>query len=232
VQTATGYVLQLDGWIKKNQGLTQTLGVLVGVATGVIAVIGAIGLVAFPVIMGINAIIAAAGVLGTVFSVVGGAIVTALGALTLPIVAVGAAVVAGALLIRKYWEPISAFFSGVIEGLTAAFAPVGEMFSPLKPMFDWLGEKLKAAWDWFRSLLEPVKSSRNNSTHVKTLVSRLVRRWLMRSCCRLTRSINCGRGLTGYWKNSALLTRHRATSIKRRKKPMPRKWCDAKPGNQ
>ncbi|PTA83872.1 phage tail tape measure protein, partial [Kluyvera sp. Nf5] len=52
VQTATGYVLQLDGWIKNNQGLTQTLGALVAVATGVIAVIGAIGLVAFPVIMG------------------------------------------------------------------------------------------------------------------------------------------------------------------------------------
>jgi TP901 family phage tail tape measure protein len=30
VQTATGYVLQLDGWIKKNQGLTQTLGHLLG----------------------------------------------------------------------------------------------------------------------------------------------------------------------------------------------------------
>ncbi|NBD84627.1 hypothetical protein GV761_25815, partial [Citrobacter werkmanii] len=71
-------------------------------------------LVAWPVVMGINAIIAAAGVLGTVFTVTGSAIVTALGAITWPIVAVGAAIVAGALLIRKYWEPISAFFSGVI----------------------------------------------------------------------------------------------------------------------
>ena len=41
-----------------------------------------------------------------------------------PVVAVAGAVVAGALLIRKYWEPISAFFSGVVEGLKAAFAPV------------------------------------------------------------------------------------------------------------
>ena len=167
VQTATGYVLQLDGWIQKNQGLAQTLGVLAGVATAVIAVIGAIGLVAFPVISGINAIIAIAGVLGTVFSVVGGAIMTVLGALTWPIIAIGVAIVAGALLIRKYWEPISAFFSGVIEGLTAAFAPVGEMFSPLKPMFDWLGEKLKAAWDWFKNLLEPVKSSQEQLNSCK-----------------------------------------------------------------
>jgi hypothetical protein len=178
--------------------------------------------------MGINAIIAAAGVLGTVFSVVGGAIVTALGALTLPIVAVGAAVVAGALLIRKYWEPISAFFSGVIEGLTAAFAPVGEMFSPLKPMFDWLGEKLKAAWDWFRSLLEPVKSSQEQLNSCKDAGIAFGQALADALMLPLTRSINCGRGLTGYWKNSALLTRHRATSIKQRKKPMPRKMVRRK----
>lgn len=159
VQTATGYVLQLDGWIQKNKGLAQTLTTIAAVAVGIIGVVGAIGLVAFPVISGINAIIAIAGVLGTVFSVVGGAIMTVLGALTWPIVAIGVAIVAGALLIRKYWEPISAFFEGVIEGLKAAFAPVGELFSPMKPMFDWLGEKLKAAWDWFTNLLKPVKSS-------------------------------------------------------------------------
>lgn len=159
VQTATGYVLKLDGWIQKNKGLAQTLTAVGAVAVGVIGLVGAIGLVAFPVISGINAIIAIASVLGTVFSVVGGAIMTVLGALTWPIVAIGVAIVAGALLIRKYWEPISAFFGGVIEGLKAAFAPVGEMFAPLKPMFDWLGQKLKAAWDWFTKLLQPVKSS-------------------------------------------------------------------------
>lgn len=159
VQTATGYVLRLDGWIQKNKGLAQTLTTIGAVAAGAVGLVGAIGLVAFPVISGINAIIAIAGVLGTVFSVVGGAIMTVLGALTWPIVAIGIAIVAGALLIRKYWEPISAFFGGVIEGLQAAFAPVGELFSPLKPMFDWLGEKLKAAWDWFKNLLEPVKST-------------------------------------------------------------------------
>ena len=159
VKTATGYVLRLDGWIQKNKGLAQTLTTIGAVAVGAVGLVGAIGLVAFPVISGINAIIAIASVLGTVFSVVGGAIMTVLGALTWPIVAIAVAIVAGALLIRKYWEPISAFFEGVIEGIKAAFAPVGELFSPLKPMFDWLGEKLKAAWDWFKNLLEPVKST-------------------------------------------------------------------------
>jgi phage-related tail protein len=104
-------------------------------------------------------LIAGASLLGTVFSVVGGAIMTVLGALTWPIVAIGVAIVAGALLIRKYWEPISAFFSGVMEGLKQAFAPVVELFEPLKPVFDWLGDKLKAAWQWFKDLIAPVKST-------------------------------------------------------------------------
>ncbi|HBA9762102.1 TPA: phage tail tape measure protein, partial [Escherichia coli] len=126
-QTATRYVLKLDDWIKDNKELAETIGIIAGGALALIGIIGGIGLVAWPVVMGINAIIAAAGVLGTVFTVVGSAIATALGAITWPIVAVGAAIVAGALLIRKYWEPISAFFSGVIEGIMSAFAPVGEM---------------------------------------------------------------------------------------------------------
>ncbi|MCA7329494.1 phage tail tape measure protein [Escherichia coli] len=158
-QTATQYVLKLDIWIQKNKGLAQTIGIIAGGALALIGIIGGIGLVAWPVVMGINAIIAAAGVMGTVFTVAGSAIATALGAITWPIVAVGAAIVAGALLIRKYWEPISAFFGGVIDGMRAAFAPVAELFSPLKPMFDWLGGKLKAAWDWFNNLIAPVKSS-------------------------------------------------------------------------
>ncbi len=72
---------------------------------------------------------------------------------SLGFVAVVAAIVAGALLIRKYWEPISAFFGGVMEGLRTAFAPIAELFAPLKPMFDWLAGKLKAAWDWFNNLI-------------------------------------------------------------------------------
>ncbi|HCO4175645.1 TPA: phage tail tape measure protein [Escherichia coli] len=134
-QTATKYVLKLDGWIQKNKSLASTTG--------------------------INAIIAAAGAMGAVFTTVGSAVMTAIGAISWPVVAVVAAIVAGALLIRKYWEPVSAFFGGVVEGLKVAFAPVGELFTPLKPVFDWLGEKLQAAWQWFKNLIAPVKATQD-----------------------------------------------------------------------
>ncbi|CAH6137414.1 hypothetical protein AI3058V1_3465, partial [Citrobacter freundii] len=168
-QTATRYVLKLDDWIKDNKELAETIGIIAGGALALIGIIGGIGLVAWPVVMGINAIIAAAGVLGTVFTVTGGAIVTALGAITWPIVAVGAAIVAGALLIRKYWEPISTFFSGVIEGIMSAFAPVGDMFAPLAPIFDGLGEKLRGVWQWFKDLIAPVKATQETLDSCKNV---------------------------------------------------------------
>ncbi|EPD1610305.1 phage tail tape measure protein [Escherichia coli] len=160
-QTATKYVLKLDGWIQKNKSLASTIGLIVGGALALIGIIGAIGLVAWPVITGINAIIAAAGAMGAIFTTVGSAVMTAIVAISWPVVAVVAAIVAGALLIRKYWEPVSAFFGGVVEGLKAAFAPVGELFTPLKPLFDWLGEKLQAAWQWFKNLIAPVKATQD-----------------------------------------------------------------------
>ncbi|EPM3577031.1 phage tail tape measure protein [Salmonella enterica] len=168
-QTATQYVLKLDGWIQKNKGLAETIGIIAGGALALIGIVGGIGLVAWPVVMGINAIIAAAGVLGTVFTVAGSAIVTALGAITWPILAVGAAIVAGALLIRKYWEPISEFFSGVIEGIMSAFAPVGEMFAPLTPIFDGLVEKLRGVWQWFKDLIAPVKATQETLDRCKNV---------------------------------------------------------------
>ncbi|HGE9244907.1 TPA: phage tail tape measure protein [Escherichia coli] len=160
-QTATKYVLKLDGWIQKNKSLASTIGIIAGGALALTGIIGAIGLVAWPVITGINAIIAAAGAMGAIFTTVGSAVMTAIGAISWPVVVVVAAIVAGALLIRKYWEPVSAFFGGVVEGLKVAFAPVGELFTPLKPVFDWLGEKLQAAWQWFKNLIAPVKATQD-----------------------------------------------------------------------
>ena len=158
-QDTTAFLLTVDKWIQANPELAG--GIARAAVAGLIFVgaLGAIGLIAWPVMAGINAIIAGAGLLATGFSIAGGAITGALGLITLPVVAVAAAIVAGALLIRKYWEPISAFIAGVAEGFTAAMGPIGESFDTLKPVFDWVTEKVKALWGWFGKLLEPVKST-------------------------------------------------------------------------
>ena len=158
-QGAEKWLKKLDAWVSKNPELTSNLVMITGAVAGLTAVLGGVGLMVWPVMAGINALIAGAGVLSVGFSMAGGAIVTALGAITLPVVAVGAAIVAGALLIRKYWEPISAFMAGVAAGFTAAMGPIGDSFSSLVPPLEWLGGKIKELWEWFGRLIEPVKST-------------------------------------------------------------------------
>lgn len=159
ITTATGWLGTASLWVNANPELAQTLASIVVGAQAFSGVLGGVGTVIGPVLTGVNMVITAAGMLGTVFSVVGGAIMTVLGALSWPVIALGAAIAAGALLIFKYWEPISAFFGGVMEGLSTAFAPLGALFSPVMAVFDAISEKLGGIWQWFTDLITPIKAT-------------------------------------------------------------------------
>ncbi|EOM8363128.1 phage tail tape measure protein [Escherichia coli] len=82
-----------------------------------------------------------------------------LGALLSPIGLVVTALVGVALVVWKYWQPITAFLAGVVEGFKAAAGPISAAFEPLKPVFQWIGDKVQALWGWFTDLLTPVKST-------------------------------------------------------------------------
>ena len=86
------------------------------------------------------------------------------------IAAVALALVAAAVIIRKYWEPIKAFFIGMGEGLQEALQPIKEAFGevivalePLRPVlsaigdaFGWVGDIIGKVVGWFTKLLDPV----------------------------------------------------------------------------
>lgn len=82
-----------------------------------------------------------------------------LGALLSPIGLVVAALAGVALVVWKYWQPISAFLGGVVEGFKAAAAPISAAFEPLRPIFQWIGDRVQALLGWFNDLLTPVKST-------------------------------------------------------------------------
>ncbi len=91
--------------------------------------------------------------------VAAGAVSGLLGALLSPIALVVTALAGVALVVWKYWQPITAFLGGVVEGFKAAAGPVSAAFEPLKPVFQWIGDKVQALWGWFTDLLTPVKST-------------------------------------------------------------------------
>lgn len=80
-----------------------------------------------------------------------------LAALLSPIGLVVTALAGVALVIWKHWQPISAFLSGVVEGFQSAAAPISAAFEPLKPVFQWIGDKVQALYGWFADLLMPIK---------------------------------------------------------------------------
>ncbi|AST70489.1 phage tail tape measure protein [Kosakonia cowanii] len=156
VQTATRYVGKLQEWVQNNQGLVQSFGLIATVVVGIAGAVGTVAGVIAPVFTGISTLITIATTLGSVFTTIFGGIAALFGSLTLPIIAVVAAVV---FAIYKYWEPVSAFFGGVIEGIKTAFAPIAELFSPFQPLFDGIGKAISNIAGWFGDLLTPVKSS-------------------------------------------------------------------------
>lgn len=158
-QEATQFLQTIDQWVQDNPTLASGIATAAAVALTFVGALGAIGMAVWPVVSGVGAIMAGVEILGGLFTVVGGAIVTAIGAITLPVVAIVAAIVGGALLIRQYWEPISAFISGVAQGFSAAMGPIGDAFAPLQPVFAWVTDKIKSVWNGFTQLLEPVKAT-------------------------------------------------------------------------
>ena len=89
-------------------------------------------------------------------SLLGGAI----GALFSPVGLIVAALAGAAVLIWKYWDPIRAFFAGVFSGIMERLNPLRETFERFGPVFDAIGSGISLVFNWFKSLLSPMESSK------------------------------------------------------------------------
>ncbi|EDW2791961.1 phage tail tape measure protein [Salmonella enterica] len=162
-------------WVAANPGLAKSimevaavLGVLLVALGGVMLAVGAIlGPMAllklsFATLAGAEGVSGLTGALEGLLSV--GEVVLAplaalFGALSWPVVLIGVAIAGVALLIYKYWEPLSAFFSGFWSGLMEGLQPV---FDALKPFFAILGAiwgSVVKVWDWLVKIISPVQST-------------------------------------------------------------------------
>lgn len=143
---------RLGNWAKKNPELSNTLMKVGGILSAVTIAFGGLSL-AVAAVLGPMAIMKLTlGVLGVTF----GGMLGAIGAILAPLAALAALGIA----IIKFWQPISAFFSGLWQGIMAGLAPVFEAFKPFAPLIDGIGTGVKALSGWFGDLLEPLQFSK------------------------------------------------------------------------
>ncbi|MGL6399275.1 phage tail tape measure protein [Aeromonas veronii] len=143
---------RLGNWAKKNPELSNTL-MRIAAFTSIAAIaFGGLSL-AVAALLGPMAIMKLTfGVLGVTF----GGLLGAVGAILAPLAALA---VLGVTII-KFWEPISAFFSGLWQGIMTGLAPVFEAFKPFAPLLDGISSGVKTLSGWFGDLLEPIKFSK------------------------------------------------------------------------
>ncbi|HHE3654981.1 TPA: phage tail tape measure protein [Pasteurella multocida] len=154
----------MNEWIKANPELAKTIFKLITFTALFLGGLSAIGLMLVTIIGPLAATKLAFTVLGIKGFGAISLLTKGLGLLKMaimmnPLGLFITAVIAGAILIYKYWDQVSAFFGGFWEGLKNGMAPVLEKFAPLGDMFGVVVGWIEKAVKWFTDLLSPVQSA-------------------------------------------------------------------------
>lgn len=79
--------------------------------------------------------------------------------LTSPLGWIALAIGAVALVIYKYWKPISGFFKGMWQGLKDGLQPLMPLFNRIGKAMSSIITPIKAIADWFKKLVKPVEDT-------------------------------------------------------------------------
>lgn len=178
-QGLTGVVTSIGKWMQAHPQLTSMLIKAGLIIAGLTAVLGTLAVGAAAVMLpfaamrlslslltGGQGLLGAQGAFSSFFNVIkvgSGMARFALSTMFGPIGLVVTALVIAALTIYKYWDYISAFFSGFFEGLMIGLAPIREAFSGafsvVAPIFDAIWTAVKKVWEWLSELFAPIKAS-------------------------------------------------------------------------
>ncbi|HDR1103006.1 phage tail tape measure protein [Pasteurella multocida] len=163
-QSITEMLRGMNEWINANPELAKTIFKLITFTALFLGGLSAIGLMLVTIIGPLAATKLAFTVLGIKGFGAISLLTKGLGLLKMaimmnPLGLFITAVIAGAILIYKYWDQVSAFFGGFWEGLKNGMAPVLEKFAPLGDMFGVVVGWIEKAVKWFTDLLSPVQSA-------------------------------------------------------------------------
>lgn len=116
--------------------------------------------------------------------------------LTSPLGWIALAIGVVALVIYKYWKPISGFFKGMWQGLK-------EGLQPLMPLFQRMGKALspilapiKAIIDWFKKLIKPVEDTGGAAEKMGVRVGKAIANIIVKLVELVTKAFEFGSKIT------------------------------------
>ena len=116
--------------------------------------------------------------------------------LTSPLGWIALAIGVVALVIYKYWKPISGFFKGMWQGLK-------EGLQPLMPLFQRMGKALspilapiKAIVDWFKKLIKPVEDTGGAAEKMGVRVGKAIANIIVKLVELVTKAFEFGSKIT------------------------------------
>ena len=126
--------------------------------------------------------------------------------LTSPIGWIALAIGAAALLIYKFWKPITGFFKGVWQGLREGLAPLMPLFKRIGEAISPILVPIKAVIDWIKKILKPVEDTGGAAEKMGVRFGKAIANIIVKITELITKVFECGKKIGDMLSNGILST--------------------------
>lgn len=116
--------------------------------------------------------------------------------LTSPLGWIALAIGAVALVIYKYWKPISGFFKGMWQGLKEGLQPLMPLFNRIGKAMSPIIAPIKAIVDWFKKLIKPVEDTGGAAEKMGVRFGKAIANIIVKFVELIAKAFECGSKIT------------------------------------
>lgn len=116
--------------------------------------------------------------------------------LTSPVGWIAVILVVAALLIYKYWKPITAFFKGTWQGLKEGLEPLMPLFKRMGTALEPVIKPIKAIIDWFKKIIKPVDDTGGAAEKMGVRFGKAIANIILKLVELVAKAFECGGKIT------------------------------------
>ena len=116
--------------------------------------------------------------------------------LTSPLSWIALIVTGAAILIYKYWKPITAFFKGTWKGLKEGLQPLMPLFKRIACALEPIIKPIRAIIDWFKKLIKPVEDTGGAAENMGVRFGKAIAGIIIKFVELIAKAFECGAKIT------------------------------------